>query len=128
MFHCKLISRPVARSAPSTASVPKKPKVANHGNKVGPPGTTNFDLRNHRKCGAEMFSGSGVMSSGLAMIGWLMMMFDIALASDGSDFSNPATLQQPWGNNGYLQISTNSNVCGIHSEPSYLKVSGSVQV
>ncbi len=33
-----------------------------------------------------------------------------------------------WGNNGYLQISTNSNACGIHSEPSYLKVSGSVQV
>jgi len=33
-----------------------------------------------------------------------------------------------WGNNGYLQISTSGNVCGIHSEPSYPKVSGSVQV
>ena len=33
-----------------------------------------------------------------------------------------------WGNNGYLQISTSGNVCGIHSEPSYPKVSGAVQV
>ncbi len=33
-----------------------------------------------------------------------------------------------WGNSGYLQISTSGNVCGIHSEPSYPKVSGSVQV
>jgi len=29
-----------------------------------------------------------------------------------------------WGDNGYLKIGTSGNVCGIHSEPSYPKVSG----
>jgi cathepsin L len=33
-----------------------------------------------------------------------------------------------WGDNGYLKIGTSGNVCGIHSQPSYPVVSGSVQV
>merc|ERR1711988_1711584 len=33
-----------------------------------------------------------------------------------------------WGDNGYLQISTSGNVCGIHSEAQYPTVSGSVAV
>jgi cathepsin L len=33
-----------------------------------------------------------------------------------------------WGNNGYLQISTSGNVCGIHSDASYATASGSVAV
>merc|ERR1712032_552554 len=35
---------------------------------------------------------------------------------------------ESWGDNGYLKISTSGNVCGIHSQPSYPQVSGSVQV
>jgi C1A family cysteine protease len=33
-----------------------------------------------------------------------------------------------WGMNGYTQIATAGNVCGIHSQPSYPTVSGSVAV
>merc|ERR1712007_96818 len=33
-----------------------------------------------------------------------------------------------WGENGYLQISTQGNVCGIHSEAQYPTVSASVSV
>merc|ERR1711934_898011 len=32
-----------------------------------------------------------------------------------------------WGDAGYLKIGTSGNVCGIHSQPSYPVVSGSVQ-
>ncbi len=55
--------------------------------------------------------------------------FDHGVLAVGYDSSaNYFLVNKSWGNNGYLQISTNSNVCGIHSEPSYLKVSGSIQV
>lgn len=33
-----------------------------------------------------------------------------------------------WGKNGYLQIGTSGNVCGIHSQASYPTASGSVSV
>merc|ERR1712118_180627 len=33
-----------------------------------------------------------------------------------------------WGQNGYVNIGSSGNVCGIHSDASYPTVSGSVQV
>ncbi len=63
--------------------------VAKHGNVVGPPGTSDFSFSAHKKRGGEMFAGSGVMSCGLALLGWLMSLFDIEL--DGIDFSDKAT-------------------------------------
>ena len=63
--------------------------VAKHGNVVGPPGTSDFSFSAHKKRGGEMFAGSGVMSCGLALLGWLMSLFDIEL--DGTDFSDKAT-------------------------------------
>merc|ERR1712147_546766 len=52
----------------------------------------------------------------------------LAVGYDSSSFKVKNSWGRSWGNNGYVQISTSGNTCGIHSDASYPTVSGSVVV
>merc|ERR1712098_111454 len=73
-----------------------------------------------RYSGGTITSGCGTnLDHGVLAVGY---------DSSANNFLVKNSWGTSWGNNGYLQISTSGNVCGIHSEPSYPKVSGAVQV
>merc|ERR1719198_2948441 len=70
----------------------------------------------------QLYSG-GVLSSGC---GTNLDHGVLAVGYDSNSFKVKNSWGTSWGNNGYLQISTSGNVCGIHSEATYPTVSGSV--
>jgi cathepsin L len=72
----------------------------------------------------QLYSG-GVLSSGC---GTNLDHGVLAVGYDSSSFKVKNSWGTSWGANGYLQISTSGNVCGIHSEATYPTVSGSVVV
>merc|ERR1711988_2041697 len=72
----------------------------------------------------QLYSG-GVLSSGC---GTNLDHGVLAVGYDSSSFKVKNSWGTSWGADGYLQISTSGNVCGIHSEATYPTVSGSVVV
>jgi cathepsin L len=72
----------------------------------------------------QLYSG-GVLSSGC---GTNLDHGVLAVGYDSDSFKVKNSWGTSWGSNGYLQISTSGNVCGIHSEATYPTVSGSVVV
>jgi C1A family cysteine protease len=72
----------------------------------------------------QLYSG-GVLSSGC---GTNLDHGVLAVGYTDSAFKVKNSWGTSWGANGYLQISTSGNVCGIHSEATYPTVSGSVAV
>jgi cathepsin L len=72
----------------------------------------------------QLYSG-GVLSSGC---GTNLDHGVLAVGYTDSAFKVKNSWGTSWGSNGYLQISTSGNVCGIHSEATYPTVSGSVAV
>merc|ERR1711918_102235 len=72
----------------------------------------------------QLYSG-GVLSSGC---GTNLDHGVLAVGYTDSAFKVKNPWGTSWGANGYPQISTSGNVCGIHSDASYPTVSGSVAV
>jgi len=68
----------------------------------------------------QLYSG-GVLSSGC---GTNLDHGVLAVGYTDSAFKVKNSWGTSWGANGYLQISTSGNVCGIHSDASYPTVSG----
>merc|ERR1711988_330577 len=72
----------------------------------------------------QLYSG-GVLSSGC---GTNLDHGVLAVGYDSNSFKVKNSWGTSWGNSGYVQISQSGNTCGIHSDASYLTVSGSVAV
>jgi len=70
----------------------------------------------------QLYSG-GVLSSGC---GTNLDHGVLAVGYDSNSFKVKNSWGSSWGENGYLQISTSGNTCGIHSDASYPTVSASL--